>query len=55
MGNVLFAVVGNITELATEGPHFCFSVVLLKFVSAKDLGNATINASNSTLINAHIE
>jgi hypothetical protein len=55
MGSVLFAIVGNITELATERPRFCFSVVLFKFVSAKDLGNATINVSISTLFNAHIE
>ena len=34
-------VVGDIAELATEGIQFSFGIVLLKFVSARDLGNAS--------------
>jgi len=45
MGTILLAIVGNVTELATEGFQFCFSVVPLEFISASDLRNATINAS----------
>ena len=45
MASVLFAIVGNVAELVMEGFQFCFGVVLLKFVSASDLRNATINAS----------
>ena len=45
METILLAIVGNVTELATEGFQFCFSVVPLEFISASDLRNATINAS----------
>jgi len=55
MESVLFAIIGNIAELAAERPQFCFGVVLIKFVSASDLENATINVSSSTLINTDLE
>lgn len=37
----LVIVVGDIAELATEGNQFGFSIVLLKLVSARNLGNTS--------------
>ena len=39
MESVLFVIVGNIAKLTMEGLQFCFSLVLLKFTSADNLGN----------------
>ena len=52
MGRVLF--IGNITELATESPQFCFGIVFVKFVLASDLRN-TFSWQSSILINTHLE
>ena len=38
---IIVIVIGDIAKLAIEGIQFGFSIVLLKFVSARDLGNAS--------------
>lgn len=56
MGSAPFVIVVNgVAELATERPHFRFSVVPLKFVSANNLGNATVNSIELMLIITHLE
>jgi len=41
----LIIVVRDVAELATQGNQFCFGIVLLKFVSARDLGKSYLRQS----------